>query len=62
MKKASIVTIGDELLIGQVIDTNSAWIAQKLNPLGIEVVERIAVVAIFFEDCLPSIKVPADFI
>ena len=43
MKKASIVTIGDELLIGQVIDTNSAWIAQKLNPLGIEVVERIAV-------------------
>ena len=28
---ASIITIGDELLIGQVIDTNSAWIAQQLN-------------------------------
>jgi nicotinamide-nucleotide amidase len=28
---ASIITIGDELLIGQVIDTNSAWMAQELN-------------------------------
>ena len=26
---ASIITIGDELLIGQVVDTNSAWIAHK---------------------------------
>jgi len=40
---ASIITIGDELLIGQVIDTNSAWIAQRLNELGIDVVHRIAV-------------------
>ena len=29
----SIITIGDELLIGQTIDTNSAWIAQQLNPI-----------------------------
>jgi nicotinamide-nucleotide amidase len=40
---ASIITIGDELLIGQVIDTNSAWIAQELNKSGISVKHRIAV-------------------
>jgi nicotinamide-nucleotide amidase len=39
----SIITIGDELLIGQTIDTNSAWIAQQLNPLGIPVRRRVAV-------------------
>jgi len=37
MMKAEIVTIGDELLIGQVIDTNSAWIAEQLNLAGIKV-------------------------
>lgn len=41
--KASIITIGDELLIGQTIDTNSAWIAQRLNELGIDVIRRVAV-------------------
>lgn len=40
---ASIITIGDELLIGQVIDTNSAWIAQELNKSGITVKHRVAV-------------------
>ena len=43
MTQASIVTIGDELLIGQVIDTNSAWMAQELNKAGIRVVRRVAV-------------------
>jgi nicotinamide-nucleotide amidase len=43
MKQASIITIGDELLIGQVIDTNSAWMAQELNKWGIPVVRRLAV-------------------
>lgn len=43
MTKAGIITIGDELLIGQVIDTNSAWIAQELNKAGIPVVRRVAV-------------------
>ncbi len=38
-----IITIGDELLIGQTIDTNSAWIAQQLNQLGINVKRRVAV-------------------
>jgi nicotinamide-nucleotide amidase len=41
--KASIITIGDELLIGQVIDTNSAWMAQQLNKAGINVIRRVAV-------------------
>lgn len=40
---ASIITIGDELLIGQVIDTNSSWIAQELNKIGIAVKQRVAV-------------------
>lgn len=40
---ASIITIGDELLIGQTIDTNSAWIAQELNQIGIWVHRRVAV-------------------
>jgi nicotinamide-nucleotide amidase len=39
----SIVTIGDELLIGQVIDTNSAWIARELNKIGVAVKRRVAV-------------------
>ncbi len=39
----SIITIGDELLIGQTIDTNSAYIAQQLNTIGVEVKRRIAV-------------------
>lgn len=40
---ASIITIGDELLIGQVIDTNSAWMAQELSKHGIAVKRRVAV-------------------
>ncbi len=40
---AAIITIGDELLIGQVIDTNSAWIARHLNEQGIDVLRRVAV-------------------
>lgn len=40
---ASIITIGDELLIGQTIDTNSAFIGQELNKIGIWVRRRVAV-------------------
>jgi len=40
---ASIITIGDELLIGQTIDTNSAYMAQELNKIGIWVHRRVAV-------------------
>ncbi|MCL1943639.1 MAG: competence/damage-inducible protein A [Candidatus Azobacteroides sp.] len=35
--KIEIITIGDELLIGQVVDTNSAWMAGELNKIGAEV-------------------------
>jgi nicotinamide-nucleotide amidase len=41
--QVSIITIGDELLIGQTVDTNSAWIAQRLNDLGMQVCRRVAV-------------------
>ncbi len=34
---AEIITIGDEILIGQVVDTNSAWIAAEFNSLGIKI-------------------------
>ncbi|WP_437824185.1 competence/damage-inducible protein A [Tenacibaculum mesophilum] len=34
---AEIITIGDEILIGQIIDTNSQWIGQELNKIGISV-------------------------
>lgn len=41
--KAVIVTIGDELLIGQVIDTNSVFIGQELEAIGCKVVEKVAI-------------------
>ncbi|NII82957.1 MULTISPECIES: competence/damage-inducible protein A [unclassified Pedobacter] len=34
---AEIITIGDEILIGQIIDTNSAWMAKQLNLIGVSV-------------------------
>src|SRR3984885_7160666 len=34
---AEIITIGDEILIGQIVDTNSAWMARQLNDIGIRV-------------------------
>jgi len=42
-KSISIVTIGDELLIGQTIDTNSAWMAQELNKAGFSIHRRVAI-------------------
>lgn len=41
--KTEIITIGDEILIGQIVDTNSAWIAVELNQVGIEVVQITSV-------------------
>ena len=43
MKQASICTIGDEILIGQVIDTNSSHISQALNSLGIKVNHMVSI-------------------
>ena len=42
MTTASICTIGDEILIGQIVDTNSAHISQALNDLGIRVSEMVS--------------------
>ncbi|MBQ3260518.1 MAG: competence/damage-inducible protein A [Alistipes sp.] len=41
--KAEIITIGDEILIGQIVDTNAAYIAQRLNSAGFVVSERSSV-------------------
>ncbi|MCB0640728.1 MAG: CinA family nicotinamide mononucleotide deamidase-related protein, partial [Phaeodactylibacter sp.] len=41
--RVNILTVGDELLIGQVIDTNSAWMAQQLNLQGLHVGEKLTV-------------------
>jgi nicotinamide-nucleotide amidase len=61
---AAIITIGDELLIGQTIDTNSAWIGQQLNALGIWVKKRIAVgdVKIDIQQTLAQLETEADLI
>jgi len=40
---AHLLTIGDEILIGQIIDTNSAWMAQQLNLIGIRVTKIISI-------------------
>ncbi len=41
--KATIITIGDEILIGQIVDTNSAWMGQQLNNVGVSVYEIITI-------------------
>lgn len=41
--KAAIVTIGDEILIGQIVDTNSAFIAKALDDIGFQIVEMISI-------------------
>lgn len=41
--KASIITIGDEILIGQIVDTNSTYLAKELDTLGFEIVEIITI-------------------
>lgn len=43
MIDACILTIGDEILIGQIIDTNSAYISQTLNSIGVKITKKISV-------------------
>ncbi|MDF1550128.1 MAG: competence/damage-inducible protein A [Bacteroidales bacterium] len=52
---AEIITIGDEILIGQVIDTNSAWIAEQLNLIGVKV-KQISSVSDNEEHILKSLE------
>ena len=53
--KAHIITIGDEILIGQTVDTNSAWIGQQLSSLGFNV-DGIISVHDLREDILDVLK------
>ncbi len=41
--KAEIISIGDELLIGQVVNTNASWMASELNAMGVDVVKIVAI-------------------
>lgn len=41
--KATIVTIGDEILIGQIVDTNSGFIAKSLDKIGVEIHEMLSI-------------------
>lgn len=41
--KGEVITIGDEILIGQITDTNSAWISARLNEAGITVARKLTV-------------------
>ncbi len=41
--KASIITIGDEILIGQIVDTNSVFIAKELSDIGFVIEEKISI-------------------
>lgn len=41
--KATVITIGDEILIGQIVDTNTASISRKLNAIGITIAEKTSI-------------------
>jgi nicotinamide-nucleotide amidase len=41
--KAAIITIGDEILIGQIVDTNSGFIAKSLDKIGVDIHEMISI-------------------
>jgi len=41
--KAEIITIGDEILYGQIVDTNSQWICTHLDELGIKIVRKVTI-------------------
>ncbi len=43
MPQVEIITIGDEILIGQIVDTNSAWMATELNTSGFDIVQITSV-------------------
>ena len=41
--QAEIITIGDEILIGQILDSNSKWIAEELNKIGVSVYQIVSI-------------------
>ena len=40
---AHIITIGDEILYGQILDTNAQWMSQRLDEIGIKVTQRLTI-------------------
>src|SRR5690349_4053687 len=61
---AEIISIGDEILIGQITNTNSVWIAQQLNLIGVRVVHMSSVSdeEKAIKDSLESAQKRADFV
>jgi nicotinamide-nucleotide amidase len=57
--RAEVITIGDEILIGQIVDTNSAWMAQKLNDIGAKV-ERITTISDGLDDIISALHDAQD--
>ena len=53
--KAELITIGDEILIGQTVDTNSAWMAKSLKEIGVKI-DRITSIADIQEEILIALK------
>jgi nicotinamide-nucleotide amidase len=51
MQTAVIINIGDEILLGQIINTNAAWMAESLSEIGVQVVQQIVV-----SDDAPAIR------
>ncbi|MCF8363389.1 MAG: competence/damage-inducible protein A [Prolixibacteraceae bacterium] len=62
--KAEIITIGDEILIGQIVDTNSAWMAEELNKIGIGVAQitSISDTPVHLVNALDDAQLRADVI
>ena len=54
--KAVLISIGDELLIGQVVNSNASFIGEQLTSIGIEVVQILTI-----GDCRNSINEALDF-
>ncbi len=53
--QAEIITIGDEILIGQIVDTNSAWMAKELNAIGVSI-NRITSISDTKEAIISSVE------
>jgi nicotinamide-nucleotide amidase len=56
MINAAICTIGDEILIGQIVDTNSAYISRELNRAGVRVTTKISI-GDNFDDILKTLRI-----
>lgn len=54
--KVEIITIGDEILIGQIVDTNAAWMARKLTQYGFDI-EAITSIGDQSEDIIKAIDI-----